>query len=55
MKDKYKQYLQYIKNTGTNPDISWFDEDFEPIGPTIREEMVSANLIEEVDGKIMLK
>lgn len=49
----FKLYLDYIKNTGGNPTITVFDTDWEPIGPTIRQDMVSAKLIKEVDGKIV--
>jgi len=49
-----KKYIDYIKRSGGNPKIEWFDEDWEPIGPTLREDMKSKGLIKEVDGKIYL-
>ena len=50
-----KQYVDYIKNTGRVPlAIADFDEDWEPIGPTIRRDMVRAGLIEEWEGGLVL-
>ena len=51
MKD-YSLYLEYIQNTGGNPKISHFDEDWEPIGPLLRKEMKNKHLIYEENGKI---
>ncbi len=45
-------YIEYIKNTGGNLKVESFDDDQEPIGPIIREEMRNAGLIKEVDGVI---
>ncbi len=50
----YEKYIEYIKRTGGSPKIKWFDDDFEPIGKTIRKEMKKAGLIVEKDGKIKL-
>jgi prepilin-type N-terminal cleavage/methylation domain-containing protein len=52
MFEEYSQYLQYIKNTGGSPKIEWFDTDWEPIGPRVREGMKRAGLIYEKDGKV---
>jgi hypothetical protein len=48
----FQKYLEYIKNTGGNPSIEWFDTDWEPIGPKVRKDMVKAGLIKEVNGKL---
>lgn len=34
------QYLQYIYNTGGNCTIAIFDDDWEPIGPKVRAELM---------------
>lgn len=47
------QYLQYVKNTGGNVTVAGFDEDWEPIGPTIRNLLMPEFLI-EVNGKLAL-
>lgn len=40
-----KRYLDYLRNTGAAPcPTAWFDEDWEPIGPTVRQELVDAGL-----------
>lgn len=53
--NKYSKELQYLKNTGSNEvPISWFDEDHEPIGPKLREQMKDAKLISERNGKIII-
>jgi hypothetical protein len=40
------QYVAYIRNTGTVPlPVSAFDEDWDPIGPRLRSEMVATGLI----------
>ncbi len=50
----YKQYLDYIKNTGGSPLIEHFDYDWEPIGPLVRRDLKQDILIYERDGKIFL-
>jgi hypothetical protein len=55
MNERFDKYLQYIKNTGGKPLVSWFDDDWEPIGPTIRNEMLAAGLIDIKDGIITCK
>jgi hypothetical protein len=56
MGEHLKQYVQYIKNTAHVPlRVDWFDEDWEPIGPMVRKQMVEANLIEIQEGGIVLK
>ncbi len=50
----FAKYMDYITNTGGNPSVEAFDEDWEPIGPILRRDMGRAKLIKEVDGKIQL-
>lgn len=54
-KDYLKQYCQYIINTGQRPlAIAAFDDDWEPIGPIVRADLMNANFIEEHAGAIIL-
>jgi hypothetical protein len=59
IKDKMTSYLQKyvdcIKNAGESYTISQFDDDWEPIGPTVRKDLVKAGLVEEIDGKLKIK
>lgn len=49
------KYVQYIKNTGLIPlRVSHFDEDWEPIGPQVRRDLVSAKMIKQHGGQIYL-
>lgn len=34
-----KKYLEYVINTEGHATVESFDEDFEPIGPAVREEL----------------
>ena len=55
MLDYLKQYLQYIENTGRNPLLTkWFDDDWEPIGPVLRRDLVKADWIAEKDDGLSL-
>lgn len=50
-----KPYVVYIRNTAQRPlAISAFDEDWDPIGPRIRADLLAQELIEEADGALML-
>lgn len=41
-----QQYVQYIKNTAQVPlKVEHFDDDWDPIGPKLRADMIGANLI----------
>jgi hypothetical protein len=51
----YRLYLEYIANAGGKPTIAHFDEDWQPLGPTLRADMVRLGLVEEVDGSIIAK
>ena len=44
--------LSYIGHAGGSPLIERFDEDFDPVGPALREQMKRENLVYERDGKI---
>ena len=48
----FQKYLDYIKNTGGSPKVSEFDEDWEPIGQRVREDMKRAGLVFERDGRL---
>lgn len=48
-------YIQYIKNTARVPlRVDWFDEDHEPIGSTVRADLLHHNLITVSDDGIRL-
>jgi len=40
------QAMRYVVNTGGAPDISRFDDDHDPIGPNLRDDLLNAGLIE---------
>jgi hypothetical protein len=50
----YSKYVEYIKRTGGSPLIAWFDDDWEPIGKQVRQEMITAGIVREADGHIYL-
>jgi hypothetical protein len=47
MNRHYRQYLQYVINTGGTATISGFDEDWEPIGPMLRRDLMPTYMVEE--------
>lgn len=47
------QYLQYVKNTGGNATVAAFDDDWEPIGPKLRADLMPAYIVEK-NGKLDL-
>lgn len=47
------QYLQYIINTGGTATVAGFDDDWEPIGPMVRRDLMP-RWIAERDGKLVL-
>jgi len=55
MNPYYQKFIDYIKNTGGSPLIEWFDNDWEPIGPRVRKDLVKMDIIYEQEGKIFLK
>ena len=54
MKPYLRKYIEYIRNTGGEPTLAWFDEDWEPVGPTVRADLLNEGVAEESDGKIRL-
>lgn len=56
MMERFKQYIDYINNTGREPlPVAMFDEDWEPIGPRLRADMAAADLIQCRDDGIYLR
>lgn len=51
---KYQEYISYINNTGGNPSIENFDEDWQPVGEMVRSNLKREGIIIEIDGKIKL-
>jgi hypothetical protein len=49
-----QKYVDCIKNAGDSYTISQFDDDWEPAGPMIREDLIKAGLVEEIDGKLKI-
>lgn len=43
--DLHRQALEYVRNAGGSPFVEWFDEDHEPIGPSLREDLIKAGMI----------
>jgi hypothetical protein len=57
MSDYLKQYVQYIINTGmadTGLPQTMFDEDWEPIGPRLRRDLLGQRWCAESSGKIFV-
>ena len=50
----HEKVLEYIKNTGGSPLIKWFDEDWDPIGERLRNDMKKEGLIIEKDDKVFI-
>ena len=50
----YAKYTDYIKNAGGQPLVAWFDDDWSPIGPQVRQSMTDAGLIREIEGRLYL-
>jgi hypothetical protein len=46
--------LQYVRNTGGNATVAIFDENWEPIGPMVRQRLVPEFMVENGDGKLVL-
>lgn len=46
--------LEYIINTGHTATIEGFDDDHEPIGPTLRKKLVPRFMSEHEDGRLRL-
>ena len=54
MKPSLIKYVDYIKNVGGNIKTKDFDEDWEPIGPRIRKELLDAEFTSESNGVMIL-
>jgi hypothetical protein len=39
MNEMQRRALKYIRNAGGSPEVSWFDDDHEPIGPQLRADL----------------
>lgn len=48
------KYLEYVQNTGGNATVADFDEDWEPIGPTLRGELMPQFMFVGSGGKLAL-
>lgn len=50
--DYLRKYVDYIRNTGQVPlKVADFDDDWEPIGPQLRQDLQIAGLItQDIDG-----
>ena len=50
-----QKYIDYIRNTGLDPlPIEYFDEDWDPIGPKVRRDLVNKGFVSEVSGGLSL-
>jgi hypothetical protein len=54
MTPQAKQALHYVRNTEQSVTIAQFDDDHEPIGPMLREEIIPLFVIPGPDGKLKL-
>ena len=55
MSEYLKQYVRYLKNTGQDPlPVEAFDEDWEPIGSRLREDLILVGWVKEVSGGLSL-
>jgi hypothetical protein len=50
-----KNALTYIKNAGGSARVDHFDEDYEPIGHTLRKELTRDSFIYEHESRIWLR
>ncbi len=51
-KEYLMKYIEYITNTGGSPTVGQFDDDWEPIGPMVRKDLLEEGMITVVDGTI---
>lgn len=51
---KYSKYIKYIENMGEKCLISWFNDDWQPIGNMILNKMENAGLIHIKKNEIIL-
>ena len=53
---RHTKYIDYINNTGREPlPVEMFDEDWEPVGPMVRRDLIAADIIQERAGGIYLR
>jgi len=45
--DMERRALEYIRNAGGAPEINWFDDDHDPIGPQLREQLGKKGMVQE--------
>lgn len=50
--DLHRQALEYVRNAGGSPEVDWFDEDHEPIGPSLREDLIKAGMIKIINDNM---
>ena len=53
MKEHLKKYLDYIR-LAENPTVEQFDEDWEPVGPRVRENLRVQELAGIRDGRMFV-
>ena len=39
MNTLHRRAIEYIRNAGGSPEVAWFDDDHEPIGPQLRADL----------------
>ncbi len=47
-------YLDYVVNTGGNGTIETFDDDYAPIGPSVRDELMPKYIDVNAHGRLIL-
>lgn len=52
MTPQAREAIQYVRNTGETVTIEQFDDDHEPIGPMLREEIIPLFVVPGSDGKL---
>lgn len=51
---RYRQFLEYVRNTAGNATVAHFDEDWEPVGPFVRREIMPDLVITDDAGFLLL-
>ena len=54
MRQDLKKYLEYVRNTGGQATINNFDDDWEPIGPMVRQEIIPRYVVEDANHNLVL-
>jgi len=55
MNDLQRRALEYIRNAGGSPEVAWFDDDHDPIGPQLRSDLRRMGVAEELDDRFTEK